>query len=314
MVTVGVLCARVRVEEKLLLAALAEAGALPAALPPADLRLPVGPPPISRPSHCAGEGEAAGARVIVDRCQDRALAAAILPACRALGAATLDAGLAATGDRLAVATALATAGLPRPETCLACSPEAALLALAEFGYPGTLLPLAAGTSPVVLHDADAAEAVLEHRSVLGSTAQALALVQAGAAETRASVVVVDGRAVAVAAANGAAVAPAALRAAERAADALDAGVIAVEVAWTASGPVVWDVAAVPEFRHATPLGEVTVAAALATAAIARLGAKLGAVVGRGSAGDEPIGLDERHPVWGSGRVAREAADGVVLSA
>ncbi|MBW3612073.1 MAG: serine protease, partial [Actinobacteria bacterium] len=82
-------------------------------------------------------------------------------ACRALGAVTLDAGLAATGDRLAVATALATAGLPRPETRLACSPEAALLALAEFGYPGTLLPLAAGAPPVVLHDADAAEAVLE---------------------------------------------------------------------------------------------------------------------------------------------------------
>ena len=308
MATVGVLCARVRVEEKQLMAALAEAGAASTPLPPADVPLPIGPPPSSP---APSETPFSPVGIVVDRCQDRVAAAAILTACRALGALTLDAGLAATGDRLAVATALAAAGLPRPRTRLACSPEAALAAFAELGYPGTLLPLTAGAAPVVLLDADVAEAVLEHRAVLGAPREALALVQAGAPEAaaRTTVVVVDGRAVATVG-EAAALPPAALLLAEAAAGAIGGSMAGVEIAWEAGAPVVWDIDSVPEYRHAVPLATVrgqSVAAAIAAAAV-RLAA--GVRTARARVAGVQIGFGEPH--WG--RDGREVRDGVVLSA
>lgn len=329
MATVGVLCARVRVEEKQLMAALAEAGALPTPLPPADVPLPVGPPLASSvgPYGATGAGGGAlGARIIVDRCQDRAVAAAILTVCRGLGATTLDAGLAATGDRLAVAGGLAAAGLPRPETRLACSAAAALGALGELGYPGTLLPLLAGSAAVALLDEDTAEAVVEHREVLGSTRQALALVQAGAPDpsARALVVVVDGRAVAVGylgptSAGGAQPSPlpvAALRLAEAAAAALGAVVVGIEVALTRHGPVVWDVQAVPEYRHSVPLGSATVATTVAAAAMARLGSENVPAAGRERVTEVQLALGESQRGWERDRrpAGREVGDGVALSA
>ena len=323
MATIGVLCARVRVEEKQLLAALAEAGALPTPLPPANVPLPVGPlvsAPAPASAGVGGMGDAA-ARVIVDRCQDRAMAVAILTACRALGATTLDAGLAATGDRLAVASALAAAGLPRPETRLACSEDAAIAALDELGYPGTLLPLAAGTAPVALLDVDTAEAVLEHRAVLGSTHEALALVQAGApdAVARTTIVVVDGQAVAATPSEGAAPASprsTALRLAEAVAAVLGAAFVGVEIALTGDGPVVWDVQAVPEYRHAVPLGNATVAEALAAAAVARLGVGIGRELGRDRApgAELPTGGALWQRENGRAPAKQRMSDGVALSA
>ena len=313
MATIGVLCARVRVEEKQLMAALAEAGARSTPLPPANGPLPIGLPPAPPSPYADAARDGIEARVIVDRCQDRAVAAAVLTGCRALGATTLDAGLAATGDRLAVATALSDAGLPRPETRLACSPEAALTALAELGYPGTLLPLTAGVAPIVLLDVDTAEAVLEHRSVLGSSRDGLALVQAGAPLSRATVIVVEGRAVAeVATADGSAPPAAAVSLAEQAAAVLKASVVGIEVALTGEGPVVWDVHPVPEFRHAVPIGAVTVAEAVAAAAVARLGIEAGRMAAREQVAGRRIAVDE--PDWRGTNARREVGDGVVLSA
>lgn len=314
MTTIGVLCARVRVEEKQLMAALAEAGAVPTPLPPASVPLPVGP----LPPGAAGHELAAipGARLIVDRCQDRGTAAAILTACSALGAATLDAGVAATGDRLAVAAALSAAALPRPETRLVCAPEAALTALMEFGYPGTLLPLASGVAPVTLLDQDAAEAVVEHRSILGSSREALALVQAGApdAAARATITVVDGRAVAVTTAGDSDPIPAtASTLAEAAATALGAGFVAIEIAMTPRGPLVWDVQAVPEFRDARPLAEVSVATALAAAIMRRVGTEQGAETAQLPLAEmQQIALND--PPWVHANGRQEVADGAVLSA
>ena len=245
MTTIGVLCARVRVEEKQLLAALGESGVFAAACSPADAPLPIGPLPT--PLDPPPAGAAAAARfpfapaIFIDRCQDRAIAAVVVAAYRALGVPTLDAGLAATGDRLAIAAALSRARLPRPETRVTCSATAALLALSELGYPSTLLPIAPGAPVTWLLDVDVAEAVLEHRAVLGSAHEAVALIQAGVPRPteRVTVVVVGGRAVAT-------------------------------IATVAKHPVVWDVHPVPEFRHAIPLGTTTVAAALAASALARL--------------------------------------------
>jgi len=302
MATVGVLCARVRVEEKQLMAALAEAGLLPTPLPPVLEPMPIAPPPASLFS------ESSDTAIIIDRCQDRIIAASVLAAYHAAGTMTVDAGLAATSDRLAVATALAAHQLPRPETRLTCSPEAALDAMAGFGYPGTLVPLLVGTPTVPLLDADVAEAVLEHRFVLGSSRQALALVQAGVPRARLMVIVVAGRAVATIG-DGAVPLTTAIALAETAASVLGASFIGIEIAITATDLVIWDVSAVSEFRHARPLGETRVAGAVVAAVMTRLGPRYALEADRVQVAGQAIG-DEAS--W---EVSRgEARDGIALSA
>lgn len=258
--TVGVLCARVRVEEKQLLAALAGAGLVAEPRFPAAAPLPVPPP---SPTWPGSVGET-GPDVLIDRCRDRAVASVLLRMRRAQGGRAVDAGLAATGDRLAVAAALAAAGLPRPETRLAPSSEAALAAIGDLGYPATILSLAQGSKPVALFDVDTAEAVLEHREVLGSARELPALVQAGVAApgTLAAIIVVDGRATAVSG-RTADLPIEASRLAEAAAGVLGAALVGIDLVLGGDRWLVWDVQAVPDFRDAHPLVEGGVATALA---------------------------------------------------
>jgi hypothetical protein len=267
MATVGVLCARGRVEENALMAALAEAGIVSALFPPADEPLPVGPmspPPTGRPFPVP--------QLVVDRHPTRQIARAVLATCEALGVPALFAGIAATGDRLDVASALAAHGLPRPLTALCTSEEAALEAVAAMALPATLLPLDLKSTPIPLLDRDAAEAVVEHRAVLGGVTGSLGLIQAGspAMENLVKVVVVDGAASALESAPGTTVPDQVLRLAEEAAHALNAGLVALVIAFGSTEPVVWDAQPVPDFRHAMPLNDLTVAQSIAGAVERRL--------------------------------------------
>jgi [lysine-biosynthesis-protein LysW]--L-2-aminoadipate ligase len=279
---IGVLCARIRVEEKQLLAALAEAGVPAMPLAPTACPYPFSPVPTSvGRDGLTGQSTgptldgAHGVEVVIDRLADRALAAAFLPFWQAQGKAVLDAGLAATGNRAVAAAALAASELLRPMAFLAASEEAAIAALAATGYPATLLPLNGGAA-ITLWDEDTAEAVLEHRSVLGDTAAAVVIVQAGApvATERVLVHVVGGEAVA-ADDPGQMVptTPAIVELAEGAARALGAVVAAVEIALTPAGVVVWDVLPAADFRHASALHDRSVAAAIAALAAAHLAAR-----------------------------------------
>ncbi|MDQ3696365.1 MAG: hypothetical protein M3464_22515, partial [Chloroflexota bacterium] len=172
-----------------------------------------------------------------------------------------------------LAAALAAAGLPRPETRLTCSAAAALDTLARFGYPGTVLPVAAGDEPIAILDLDTAEAVLEHREVLGSSHEALSIIQAGSPATRWPVIVVGGVAVATMPGPTGEPLPALARElAEAAAVTLGAAVVTIEIARVDAGLVIWDVAAVPEFRRATAIEARSVATAVAELALARLAA------------------------------------------
>jgi [lysine-biosynthesis-protein LysW]--L-2-aminoadipate ligase len=65
--------------------------------------------------------------------------------------------------------ALRDAGLPVPRTVVALSPEAALEAIEEMGYPVVLKPLVGSWGRLLarVNDRDAAEALLEHKSSLG---------------------------------------------------------------------------------------------------------------------------------------------------
>jgi len=171
-----------------------------------------------------------------------------------------------------VASALAAHGLPRPLSALCTSEDAALEAVAALGLPATLLPLDLQSTPIPLLDLDAAEAVVEHRAVLGGVSGSLGLIQAGspAAKNLAKVLVVDGAASALEVPSGTTVPDQALRLAEEAARALNAGLIALIIALGSTEPVVWDAHPVPDFRHAMPVAGISVAHAIAEAVQRRL--------------------------------------------
>lgn len=300
---VSVLCARVRMEEKWLIEALADAGVPARPLPPTLAPLPVGPVPSSPFATLVAGGVAAEVTgIVVDRCADRVLAGVITPALRSMGVAVIDAGVAATGSRLAIATALANGGVPRPATLLVTSENAGICALQQLGYPGTLLPLESGAPEIPFFDRDIAEAVLEHRQVLGSTANTLALIQAGSSvgAKRLDVLVVGGRAVAVGDTTSfSASLSTAIDLAERSASLLSASILGVTIVDTAAGLVVWDVQAAPEFRAVTAIDGSSIVSSIVDLVLARMS---------DSAAPRPIGfaLDSS--------LRREVGDGVVLSA
>jgi hypothetical protein len=269
---IGVLCARVRVEEKQIITALGDAGAVAMPVPPASLPLP----PCLAPGDLAALGQQPiqenGAHsvpgVMVDRCANRSVAGALLQLLRRAGVEAIDAGLASTGSRLDVAASLVSAGLPRPVSLVAFSELSGLDAAASVGFPSTLLPIRPGSTATALLDRDTADAVIEHRVVLGSQDEALILVQAGApaAADLVRVHVVDGKAIAF---EGEEPSTAAIDLARDAARVLDALFASIDIACIEGECVVWDVIPVADFRQSTLLGDVTVGGALAALAVER---------------------------------------------
>jgi [lysine-biosynthesis-protein LysW]--L-2-aminoadipate ligase len=265
-------------EEKWLIEALAEAGVPARALPPMLAPLPVGPVPgVPFAMELADGVAAAVTGVIVDRCVDRVLAAAVTPVLRASGAMLIDAGFAATSNRLEIATLLAGAGIPRPATYLVTSEDVALLALEEVGYPSPFLPLDPGSPEIPFGDRDIAEAVLEHRQVLGSTANTLALVQQStkANAGRLELLVIGGRVVAFGDTSSVKGSFAeAIELAEQTAAILGASIVGVTIAESATGLVVWDVQAVPEFRTMTAIDGHSLVSSIVEIVVAKIGAPL----------------------------------------
>lgn len=298
---IGVLCERKRLEEKQVIQVLADAGVPAVPVPPAALPLPVVP---FAPAPQVAAAFGATMPVVVDRCQDRAVASAVLPLWQGTGAVVIGAGIAATGNRLAVASALSAAGVPRPATLLVASEEAGLQALETLGYPATLLPLTVGAAPVPLLDRDAAEAVLEHRQTLGGTCEVVGLLQAGTTigAEHALVIVVGGSAVASRhMGNETTFGPQAVALAEAAAKAIGADVAGIELVRTTAGLVVWDVQPVPDFRDTVPLGDRTAGQAIADLAAMRLIERTA------------IGASQPNGAHLGSTMRREVTDGVALA-
>jgi [lysine-biosynthesis-protein LysW]--L-2-aminoadipate ligase len=90
------------------------------------------------------------------------------------------AGVVATcGDKAVTSLALEREGVPSPRTAVAFTPEAALRAIEELGYPAVIKPVVGSWGRMVakVNDRDAAEAVLEDRAVLGSWQQQIFYIQ-----------------------------------------------------------------------------------------------------------------------------------------
>lgn len=87
--------------------------------------------------------------------------------------------IAVCGDKLRTSLELHRAGLPTPRTSLALTPDAALTALEEFGYPAVVKPLTGswGRLAALVRDPAEARIVMEHRAALPSPQQHIIYLQ-----------------------------------------------------------------------------------------------------------------------------------------
>jgi [lysine-biosynthesis-protein LysW]--L-2-aminoadipate ligase len=83
------------------------------------------------------------------------------------------------GDKLLTTTALLKAKVPQPNVRVAFTPESALQVIEEMGYPVVLKPVIGSWGRMVskVNDREAAEAILEHREVLGNYQQQIYYIQ-----------------------------------------------------------------------------------------------------------------------------------------
>jgi [lysine-biosynthesis-protein LysW]---L-2-aminoadipate ligase len=86
---------------------------------------------------------------------------------------------AVCGDKLATSAALTRAGLPQPRFQLAFTPESALEAIESMGYPVVLKPVVGSWGRLLskINDREAAEAILEHKDILGSYQHSIFYIQ-----------------------------------------------------------------------------------------------------------------------------------------
>jgi [lysine-biosynthesis-protein LysW]--L-2-aminoadipate ligase len=85
----------------------------------------------------------------------------------------------ACGDKLTTSAALAKAGIPQPHNVVAFTPESALEAIEAMGYPVVLKPVVGSWGRLLakVNDRDSAEAILEHKAVLGSVQHSVFYIQ-----------------------------------------------------------------------------------------------------------------------------------------
>ena len=109
--------------------------------------------------------------VAIERCVSQSRGHAATRALEGLGVRVINPShvIEACGDKLATNALLSRAGLPTPKTGVAFTPESALELIEDFGYPVVLKPTVGSWGRMVsrLNDRDAAEAVIEHKDVLG---------------------------------------------------------------------------------------------------------------------------------------------------
>jgi [lysine-biosynthesis-protein LysW]--L-2-aminoadipate ligase len=85
----------------------------------------------------------------------------------------------ACGDKLITTALLAQANVPQPNSRVAFTPESALETIETMGYPVVLKPVIGSWGRLLakVNDRDSAEAILEHKSVLGSVQHSVFYIQ-----------------------------------------------------------------------------------------------------------------------------------------
>jgi [lysine-biosynthesis-protein LysW]--L-2-aminoadipate ligase len=110
--------------------------------------------------------------VVIERCINHSRALHGLKLLEATGIPCVNTAEVATvcGDKLLTSLALEEHGVAQPEVRVAFTEESALAALDELGYPAVLKPAVGSWGRLLskVNDRDAAESILEHKTVLGS--------------------------------------------------------------------------------------------------------------------------------------------------
>ncbi|MHB1317332.1 MAG: lysine biosynthesis protein LysX, partial [Anaerolineae bacterium] len=110
--------------------------------------------------------------VVVERCINNTRALYTLEMLNAWGVPTVNTAHVAEvcGNKFSTSLALVSSKVPTPRTLMAYTPEAALQAIESLGYPAVLKPAVGSWGRLIakVNDREAAEAVLEHKKVLGS--------------------------------------------------------------------------------------------------------------------------------------------------
>jgi [lysine-biosynthesis-protein LysW]--L-2-aminoadipate ligase len=156
---IAILMSRVRVEEKLLLTELDKRGVNIQRIDDRQIQLD-----IERPNlHCD---------VVLERAVNHLRALYALRIYNDWGIPTVNTYDVANtcGDKLLTTAALMRHHVPSPRTIIAFTPESALDAIEELGYPVVLKPAVGSWGRLLakVNDRDAAEALLEHKVTLGS--------------------------------------------------------------------------------------------------------------------------------------------------
>jgi [lysine-biosynthesis-protein LysW]--L-2-aminoadipate ligase len=158
---VGVLCSRIRVEEKLLFDELETRGVAYDKLD--DRALVFNLHDLSPLQHYD---------IILERSINHSRALYALKMLNDWGIKTINSAEVARicGDKLLTTQALLHHKLPVPRNMVAFTPEAALDAIEQLGYPVVLKPCVGSWGRLVakVNDREAAEALLEHKQILGS--------------------------------------------------------------------------------------------------------------------------------------------------
>ena len=168
-VAVGVPLSRVRVEEKLLLEELERRHITTKVLDDRELVLALERKP------------ELGVDVVLERCIQHSRALYALSVLDTWGIPTVNTFEVADicGNKLLTTMRLIRDGVPSPRTRLAFTPESALAAVEELGYPAVLKPLVGSWGRLLskVNDRDAAESILEHKDVLGTYIHSIYYVQ-----------------------------------------------------------------------------------------------------------------------------------------
>ena len=162
---VGILYSRVRVEEKLLFAAFERRNVTMDLIDDRSLIFEV------TPGHRYVE-QYDKYDLIVERCINHGRALYSLRILNDRGIRTVNTALVADicGNKLQTTSALSAAGVPSPRTLIAYSTASALEAIETLGYPVVLKPAVGSWGRLLskINDREAAEAILEHKEVLGT--------------------------------------------------------------------------------------------------------------------------------------------------
>jgi [lysine-biosynthesis-protein LysW]--L-2-aminoadipate ligase len=157
---VGMLVSRIRVEEKLLFEAFEKRGV------PVDL---LDDRKVIFDLH---DGLGWTGDVVVERCVNHSRALYALRLLNDSGVATVNTYEVASvcGNKLETSSALQRCGVPIPRCKVAFTAESAVEAIEEMGYPVVLKPAVGSWGRLLskINDREAAEAVLEHKEVLGT--------------------------------------------------------------------------------------------------------------------------------------------------